>query len=475
MQADPSGLTTQKRFTVFAAAFGLSAWAMDVAATQVALPTIQSQLGLSVTGAQWLLNLSIMVLAAFVTIGGAIGDRIGRVTAFRLGCLILVGGAAMVLVGGLTDRTLVVFIGRAVEGLGAGFTIPASTGLLIDVFPPEERGAAQGKAFAYSMLATAIAPAVAGVIVQRLSWPLAYLLPIGLGVVTLVVLARITAPSGARPSKAFDVLGSLLLVVTVSALIFGFMQAGANGWGSPEVAGGLALGVLTGIVLVVVELRKSAPLIQLRLLGIRAVAIAMAVGALRFFPTILAGAFVARYAQQVLGLSPTQTGLLAIVTTLTQFVAAPIAGRILDRQGPRLPVSIGVFILLIGTLVLGYGFSTERLVVIVIATGIVGAGFAFTNPLTVAALNETPVAERGMLSGLLPLSGQFGSALAVAVITALLVSGMESRTAAGATAPAAQAAAIGQISVLVAGLTAISLVIVLALPKPLVKMGSQTD
>jgi len=118
-------------------------------------------------------------------------------------------------------------------------------------------------------------------------------------------------------------------------------------------------GLLVGLGLVLTSLRKQYPLIQFRIMKLRSVAIAVFVSLMRFLPSVLMGAFVARYVQQVLGLAPTVTGLLMILPTLSQVVAAPIAGRMLDRDGARTPVSLGVALLIGGLVLLALGFPAN--------------------------------------------------------------------------------------------------------------------
>ena len=107
----PETNATAKRFAVLAAAAGLSTWAIDMAATQVGLPSMQSALGVSVTASQWILNVTLMVLAGFVTVGGALGDRLGRLRIFRLGLLLLIVGAGVTLVGGLLNQFWLLMVG----------------------------------------------------------------------------------------------------------------------------------------------------------------------------------------------------------------------------------------------------------------------------------------------------------------------------------------------------------------------------
>src|SRR5512136_1683147 len=464
--APTSELSPQvKRLAVFTAAAGLSTWAIDSAATQVGLPSMQTALGISVTDSQWILNLTLMILAGMVTVGGALGDRVGRMRMFRLGILLVIAGAAITFAGGLINQFIVVLAGRALEGLGSAFFLPASTALLLDVFPQAERGGAQGRMMMISMAVTAFAPTVIGVVIQALTWPYAYLLTIASAAVTLFLAARVTYMQAQPPAKPFDYASSVLVFLTVALLITGIMRGGIDGLTAPSVLLLLGAGLVTGVLLVVTSLRKQYPLIQFRVLQIRNVAIAVAVSFLRFLPSILMGAFVARYAQQVLGLSPTVTGLLMILPVLAQVFAAPIAGRMLDKGGPRQPVSLGVGLLAVGLVILAFGFPAQNIWLVLMGTIVGGAGFAFTNPVQMAALSQTPLEQRGMLAGIFPLAGQFGTALFVALLTAGLNILMGNYLAAnpGASDAAAQASALGTLSWIGAAVTGVTLIVSLLL------------
>ena len=456
--------TTVKRFAVLAAAAGLSTWAIDSAATQVGLPSMQVALGISVTASQWILNIALMVLAGFVTVGGALGDRQGRTRVFRWGLVLILAGAAVTFAGGLLGQFAVVLGGRALEGLGAAFMLPASTALLIDVFSQQERGGAQGRMMMISMTVTAFAPTLLGLVIQYISWPFAYLFVVGAAVIAFFLVGRVNYSQVKPQPTSFDYQGSLLLLLAVVLLTFGIMQAGVLGFSSPSVLLLVAGGLLAGVALVLLSLREDKPLIQFRLLTIRNVAIAMFVSLMRFLPNVLMGAFVARYVQQVLGLSPTVTGLLMIVPVLAQVVAAPVAGKMLDKGGPRQPVSLGVGLLVAGLVTLAIGFPAQNLWLVIIGTVVGGAGFAFTNPVQIAALNQTPLEQRGMLAGLMPLAGQFGTTLWVALVTAGLGIFMARELAGGAESEAAaQASALGTITWIAVGVTLVTLVVSLML------------
>lgn len=461
MKAVAASDSQVKRWAVLAAAAGLSTWAIDMAATQVGLPSIQAALGVSVTDSQWILNLTLMIVAGLVTVGGALGDRLGRTRMYRLGMWLVIAGAGLTFAGGVINQFVVVLAGRALTGLGAALSMPAAMALLLDVFPQTERGGAQGQMMVMSMAVTAFAPTVIGVVIQAVGWPFAYLLTLAGAGVTLLLVRRIQYTQNQPPARPFDYAGSVLVFLAVTLVTIGIMQGGTAGLTSPTVLALVAAGLAVGVVLVVVSLRKPFPLIQFRVLAIRNVAIAVFVSLMRFLPNVLMGAFIARYVQQVLNFSPTVTGLLMIVPILAQVVAAPSAGKMLDKGGARRPVVLGVGLLMVGLVVLGVAFPAQNVVLVILGAVLGSAGFAFTNPAQMAALNQTPVEQRGMLAGIFPLAGQFGTALFVALLTAGLniLMGNYVGSNPGASEAAAQASALGSLAWIGAAVTGVTLIV----------------
>lgn len=459
---------TVKRFAVLAAAAGLSTWAIDMAATQVGLVSQQAALGISVTASQWILNVTLMIVAGLVTVGGALGDRIGRLRIFRLGVIVIAAGAVVTFGAGLAGLFPAVLIGRAVQGVGAALFLPAATALLLDVYPMTERGSAQGKMMVISMTVTAFAPTIIGFIIQAVAWPFAYLLTIVAAAVTLFMLRKVQYEQKKPTATPFDYTGSVLVFLAVALLITGIMQAGTAGLTSPTVLLMVGAGLVVGLVLVLLSLRKQHPLIQFRVLKIRSVAIAVFVSLMRFLPSVLMGAFVARYVQQVLGLSPTVAGLLMILPVLAQVVVAPVGGRMLDKGGARRPVALGGVLMVAGVVLLAFGFRAGNLLLVLIGTILGGAGFSFMNPVQMAALSETPLAQRGMLAGIFPLAGNFGTALFVALLTAGLTAFMNSYMAGnpGATEAAAQSYALSILAWITVVASLVTLGATLLLRKP---------
>ena len=185
----------------------------------------------------------------------------------------MLAGAAVVLVAGLLASFPIVLIGRVLMGLGAALALPATTALMIDVYTQEERGGALGRMQGISMVATLAAPIIAGIVVQFLNWPWIYLMPVVAAVVTLWSLRGVWFTQHQASQGRLDLPGAVLLFLAVVTIIFGFMTAATRGLDRSADPGqpGHRPGLL--VVFVVVELRKSNPLLQVRLLKIRNVGV----------------------------------------------------------------------------------------------------------------------------------------------------------------------------------------------------------
>jgi predicted MFS family arabinose efflux permease len=242
--------------------------------------------------------------------------------------------------------------------------------------------------------------------------------------IALGALRRIVLP--AREARAdqprLDVVGAVLLFFAVATLIDGFMQAGVDGLTAPSVLGAIGFGLLLGAGWVWWELRAPAPLLDPRVVGNRAVLLALVVSFMRFLPATLGGAFLARYVQEVLGFSPAVAGLALVPGSVATFLLAGAAGKWYDRMGIRPPVivAVGAFTVAAALYALGYGRESYLLLAVGLVVG--GMGLAFSNVVTPNAVGSVEPERRGAIAALMPLAGQFATALWLAVLTALLVS-----------------------------------------------------
>ena len=392
----------------------LSMILIDQTVVSVALPTIQRELDVSQTGLQWVVNAYLLAIAAFVAVGGRIGDMFGNDRIFKLGAIVFVASSA---VCGLAGSEAILLAARAAEGIGAAMMIPATGAIVINAFEPQERGRAMGVYAGVSMIFLAMGPLLGGVLTQDVSWRAVFWINVPIGIVMLV-LAHVTVPrSTPIPGARIDWFGLFTIVPGLTALVLALMQSQEWGWGSAKTIGCLAAGALLLVVFVLGELRTEQPLIQLRLFrshnftadGLVLFCVELALIGLTVFGAL--------WVQNVLGFDPIEAGLSLLPLTIPLLFVAPMIGRVYDRIGPRGIVTGGC--LLVAAALAWDAAQLHRvsyawLVPAYIAMG-VGIGMVMS-PTNTDALNAAPPKDRGEASGVIQTLRQIGGSVGLALM-----------------------------------------------------------
>jgi len=398
----------------------LSMILIDQTVVSVALPTIQRELHVSETGLQWIVNSYLLAIAAFVAVGGRIGDMYGNDRIFKLGASVFVLSSVAC---GLAGSESILLVARAVEGIGAALMIPATGAIVLNAFEPQERGKAMGIYAGVSMIFLALGPLVGGVLTQQVSWRAVFWINVPIGVVMLVV-AHVTVPrSKPLEGARIDWPGLATVVPGLTLAVLGLMQSQTWGWGSVKTIGCLAAGIVLLVVFVLIELRHDQPLIQLRLFRNHNFTGDAFVLFCVEFALIGLTVFGAIWVQSVLGFSPIEAGLTLLPLTLPLLVVAPLIGRLYDRVGPRLIVTVGCTIVGLA-LFWSAGFldkvSYAWLVPGYIAMGI-GIGMVMS-PTNTDALNAAPPKDRGEASGVIQTLRQVGGSVGLAIMGTIVAS-----------------------------------------------------
>ncbi|MEJ3655132.1 MFS transporter [Actinomycetes bacterium KLBMP 9759] len=389
---------------------------LDASIVNVALPSIQRDLGFTPTGLAWVVNGYLLTLAGFMLLGGRAADLFGHRRVLVAGLFLFSGSS---LVAGVASAAEVLVAARLVQGVGAAMLAPATLAVINTSFTDQH-----GRARAFGAWSAAggmggMAGAVAGgTLTSGLSWRWVFLInvPIGALLITAALVALVGARAGQR--VPIDLAGAITATAGLAALIYGIMQSGEYGWGSGLVIGSVAVGVLLLIAFVAVEARYSAqPMMPLRLFSDRGVAVGN--GMLLLFGGIAIAMwyFSSLLLQNVLDYSAFQTGLAQTPAAVAFVVVARLAAALLPHTGVRPLVLGGCACLLVGFLWLaqaqpGTGFVTAVLG----PTLIIAVGIGLTFP-TLMAASTADVAEgdAGIIGGLATTSNQIGGALGLAV------------------------------------------------------------
>jgi len=365
---------------------------------------------------QWIASTYTLFLAALTLVGGAAGDRFGRLRLFRGGTIILALGS---LVCSVAATPVQLIAGRAIQGIGAAFLIPNSLALLSASFPKAERGRVIGIWSAWTALTGAGAPILGGWLVDVASWRAGFLSVVPFALATLAVAhRRVPEPPVRRSAPAVDWIGGALATVGLGGVVFAIIGSGASGAGVQTSAAAAAVGLASLIGLGAVEVRSPSPMIAL---GVFRSAAFCAVNVLTFllYFGLSAIFFVLPFnLVQVQGYSATLTGAAYLPFGIILGGLSPRIGTLADRLGVKPLLVAGPLIAGAGMALFampGVGGSYWR--TFFLPMSIVGLGMACTvTPLTSTAMGSVSVARGGMASAVNNTVARIAGLLAVAAI-----------------------------------------------------------
>jgi EmrB/QacA subfamily drug resistance transporter len=411
----------RKWWTLGAMCFALFMIMLDNTVVNVALPSIQKDLGASISGLEWTTSGYTLSFAVILATGGRLGDIFGRRLVFLIGVVIFALSSAT---AGLAPDQTALVVSRVVQGIGAGLMMPGTLSIITDAFPPHERGKAMGTWAGVSALALAIGPVLGGLLTEHVSWRAIFYLnvPVAIGAVTATLFA-VRESRDTSVGKEVDYLGVATLTTGLTALILALVEGNSWGWGSAPIVA-LLVGSIVGLAaFVFVEQRVKAPIVQFELLSNRNFLGASIVALIITFAMMGVFFFLALYMQNILGYSPLEAGVRFLPSTLMIVAVAPIAGRLADRFGPRW-LMVGGLTLLTASLLSFTQIAVDSTYAdLLLGFVLLGIGIAMTmSPMTSAAMNAVPVQKAGVASGVLSMFRMIGGSLGVAVTGAIFQS-----------------------------------------------------
>jgi EmrB/QacA subfamily drug resistance transporter len=444
-EAGASSNEGRKWWVLVAMVFGLFMPMLDNLVVNVALPTIQTELGAGVSGLQWIIDAYTLTFASFMLTGGALGDLYGRRRFFMGGLVVFTVGSLLCGLSGSTSE-LVAF--RAVQGLGAALLLPGSLSIITATFSGRERGAAIGIWAAMSGLAVAIGPVVGGYLVEHVSWQSIFYVNVPVGVVGLTMTYLVVRESRDRTrSRRVDPPGLVTGTAGLFFLVFALIEGNSRGWTDWLILAAFALSAILLAAFFYVESRRESPMLPLSFFRIPTFAAANVVAAAVFFAMFGSVFFLTLYLQNVRGYSPVQAGMRLFAFSVVILLVAPVAGRLSDRYGSRWFMTVGPLLAAAGLgLMLRTQPDSSYLGVILPSFIVLAAGLAMTmTPMTAAVMGSVDTRHAGVASAATntsrELGGVFGIALLGAIVTGAFNRGFVARLV-EAGIPNSQAAAI---------------------------------
>ena len=390
---------------------------LDITIVNVALPSIQKSLHASFDDLQWVIDAYSLTLAALLLTAGSLADLLGRKRVFILGLAVFTVAS---LLCGLSNRPLVLNLSRGLQGIGGAMMFATSLALLAQEFHGRERGTAFGIWGATVSAAAAVGPLVGGALTQGLGWEYIFFLnlPIGAAAIALSVvrLGESRDPESARVDWAGLITFSAGLFLLVLALIRG----NDAGWGSTQIVLELAGAGAMLVLFLIAELSQARPMLDLTLFrkptfggaSIAAFAVSAAMFAMFLYITL--------YYQNILGLSPVQTGWRFLPLTVVAFFVSPLGGRLYGKLPPRVLMGLGLGLVAVA-LFLMHGVAVDSSWTTLLPGFVVtGVGLGILNPsLAQTAVGVVPPARSGMASGINNTFRQVGVATGIAGLGAI--------------------------------------------------------
>ncbi|MBN2113636.1 MAG: MFS transporter [Acidimicrobiia bacterium] len=438
--------TYQRRWwTLGVLSLALIAVSLDNMVLNVALPTIQAELGASASELIWMVDAYIVVFASLLLVMGFLGDRFGRALAMRVG-LVIFGGASLAAAYAGTATELIAW--RALMGVGSALIATASLSMVTAIFPREERGRAIGIWAGVNALGIGAGPVIGGVMLEHFWWGSVFLLNVPVVLVALAVGILLLPESRDPERRPLDLPGFVLSTAVVSTLVYALIEAPNRGWGNPLVLGAFAAALVLGGGFAWWERRIPHPLVEFGFFRRRRFSIGVtAVGLASFalFGTLFA---FTQFLQFVQGYGPLEAGVRLIPISLGVMVGAGGADRLARRYGTQRVVAAGLALL--GVLLasfLAWGPSTDYWVVGATFFAMAYAMGCVMAPATDAVMGAVPQERAGVATAMNTVSRMVAGALGAAVTGSVLFTIYGSRVAAATVGLPADLAAAARDSV----------------------------
>ncbi|GAA2874829.1 MFS transporter [Streptomyces mexicanus] len=396
---------------------------LDNTVLNVALPSLQRDLHASTSGLQWTIDAYTLVLAALLMLSGSTADRIGRKRVFMTG-LVVFGLGSLLCSLAPSLELLVVF--RMVQAVGGSMLNPVAMSIITNTFTdPRERARAIGVWGAVVGISMAAGPLVGGVLVESVGWRSIFWINLPVALAALLLTLRFVPESRAPRARRPDPVGQVLVIALFGALTYAIIEAPDASLGAVLPFAAVALAALLGLAWY--EPRRAEPLIDLRFFrsapfsGATVIAVCgfAALGGFLFLSTL--------YLQNVRGLDALHAGLWMLPMAAPTILCAPLSGRLVGSRGPRLPLLVaGCAITVSAVLFAAFEAETSN-ATLTLGYVLFGIGFGFVNaPITNTAVSGMPRAQAGVAAAVASTSRQLGQTLGVAVVGAVLASGVGS-------------------------------------------------
>jgi len=404
------------RWTLVASILGSAMAFIDGSVVNVALPSIQADLGGGLATQQWVVDAYLLTLGSLILVGGSLGDIFGESKIFAIGVASFAAASLLCAIAP-TATSLIVF--RAIQGMAGALLAPASLAMITATFSGTARGNAIGQWTSWTGISFIVGPTLGGWLVDVSSWRVIFLINLPVAAATLLILMRLGGiRQKRREDLRVDTWGAILCTAGLGLLVAGFIEQPQRGWSDPLILGAFVGGLGLLAAFVFYELRTPLPMLPLRLFRLRNFSVAnietlSVYGGLSGLTTFLT-LFLIEFA----GFSALQAGVSILPVTVVMFFVSPRTGRLSMQYGPRLfmglgPVIAGLGVLAFTRLPQNLSYATDILPGLLVFA----AGLSLTvAPLTTTVLADANPGDAGTASGVNNAVARIAGLLAIAIL-----------------------------------------------------------
>jgi EmrB/QacA subfamily drug resistance transporter len=408
-------------WTLLVLSLSLLVISLDNTILNVALPTIERDLGASASQLQWIVDAYLLVFAGLLLTAGSLGDRFGRRRALFTGLAVFAAGSLLSAIAGSAGMLIA---SRALMGLGGAFIMPSTLSILTNVFPANERGRAIGIWAAVAGLGIAIGPVAGGWLIENASWHWIFLVNLPFTALALIAGTFLVPESKDPKGSPLDPAGAALSVAGLGSLLWAIIEAPSRGWTDGLILAAFAAAIALLAAFVAWERHTDHPMLDVKLFRNPRFSAASISITLVFFALLGSIFFLTQYLQYVMGYSALEAGVRIAPVALGMVIGGPLSARATERIGTKIVVAFGLATVAAGLGLLsnadvnsGYGLVFAALVVL-------GLGMSSAMaPATDSIMGSLPLARASVGSAVNDTTRLVGGALGVAVLGSLLSSG----------------------------------------------------
>jgi len=398
---------------------------LDSSIVNVALPKMAENLSVTTEAIAWVVSSYLIVISSTILIFGRLGDIKGKIKVFKFGVLLFTFGSLICSVAGSLS---VLIIARVIQAIGAAGAMATNQGIITQVFPSNERGKALGLSGTFVALGTMTGPPLGGFIVDAFNWQYIFLINIPIGIFVTILGMKILPKSRKRDSGKLDAKGGSLFIVAVAALFVSLILGEDMGYWHPAIVAGLLVSLLSFLAFIAVERKLEAPLLQLKIFQNRLFSLSIFCSFISFVAISCSSIILPFYLQNALLMSPSQAGLMLMVSPIIMSVAAPLSGSLSDKIGSEILTFFGLSLTSVSLFLLS-GLNEFSVIPVIIAfLALMSIGNAmFQSPNTSLIMSNVPRNMLGIAGSVNALIRNLGLIFGTTLAVTLLYSSMSTK------------------------------------------------